>query len=154
VLAGRLVTSGGNPVPGAKIDIYDAANSLVHTISTYGPRVAHPDDAWQENFAISDLPAGGYYLVASITKSSTETDTVSGEVNVVAGQTNYIILQADAGVVGNDALDIVQPPAFLPTYTPSFTPTPTNTPTPTATRTPRPTPTATATWRRYPTFTP
>ena len=154
VLAGRLVTSGGNPVPGAKIDIYDAANTLVHTISTYGPRVAHPDDAWQENFAISDLPAGGYYLVASIAKSSTETDTVSGEVNVIAGQTNYIILQASAGVVGNDALDIIQPPAFLPTYTPSYTPTPTDTATPTATRTPRPTPTATATRRRFPTATP
>jgi hypothetical protein len=159
VLAGRLVSSGGNPVPGAKIDIFDSgSNSLVHTITTYGPRVAHPDDAWQENFVISDLPAGGYYLVASFAKALSvtgpETETVSGEVNVVAGQTNYIILQASAGVVGNDALDIVQPPAFLPTYTPSYTPTPTDTPTPTATRTPRPTPTATATRRRLPTYTP
>jgi hypothetical protein len=153
VLAGRLVTSNGNPVNAAAIDIYDSSNTLVHTISTYGPRVAHPDDAWQENFAISDLPAGGYYLVASIRTSSTETDTVTGEVNVIAGQTNYVILQASAGVVGNDALDIIQPPAFLPTYTPSYTPTATDTPTATATRTPRPTPTATATRRHFPTAT-
>jgi murein DD-endopeptidase MepM/ murein hydrolase activator NlpD len=154
VLAGRLVTVGGNPVDTASIDIYDSIGNLVHTIYTYGPRIAHPDDAWQENFAISDLPAGIYFLQANIVKSSTETDTVEGRVSVIAGQTNYIILQANAGVVGNSALDMVKPPAFLPTYTPSYTPTPTNTPTPTSTRTPRPTPTATATRRPFFTATP
>ena len=111
-----------------------------------GPRIAHPDDAWKENFVISDLPAGGYFLVANIRKSATETDTVTGEVNVIAGQTNYVIMQASAGVVGNSALDIVQPPAFLPTYTPSYTPTPTNTPTPTA----HPHPTAHPDCHRHP----
>jgi murein DD-endopeptidase MepM/ murein hydrolase activator NlpD len=154
VLAGRLETAGGNPVDAASIDIYDSANTLVQTIYTYGPRIAHPDDAWKENFVISDLPAGGYYLVASIRKSATETDTVTGEVNVIAGQTNYVIMQASAGVVGNSALDIIQPPAFLPTYTPSYTPTPTDTPTATVTRTPRPTATATATRRPFFTATP
>jgi murein DD-endopeptidase MepM/ murein hydrolase activator NlpD len=149
VLAGRLVSVGGNPVDMASIDIYSSIGILVHTIYTYGPRIAHPDDAWQENFAISDLPAGNYFLQANIATSSTETDTVVGRVSVIAGQTNYIIMQANAGVVGNSALDIVKPPAFLPTYTPSYTPTPTNTRTPTATRTPRPTPTATATRRPY-----
>ena len=154
VLAGRLVTIGGNPVDAASIDIYNATNSLVHTVYTYGPRVAHPDDAWQENFAISDLPAGDYSLVAKISTSSTETETVTGEINIIAGQTNYVILQVGAGLVGNSAVDIVKPPAFLPTYTPSYTPTPTDTPIPTATRTPRPTPTGTATWRPYFTATP
>ena len=92
--------------------------------------------------------------MANIRKSDTETDTVTGEVKVIAGQTNYVILQASAGVVGNSALDILQPPAFLPTYTPSFTPTPTDTRTPTATRTPLPTATATATRRPFFTATP
>jgi len=154
VLAGRLETVGGNPVDAASIDIYDSANTLVHTIYTYGPRIVRPDDAWKENFVISDLPAGGYSLVASIRASDTETDTVTGQVNVIAGQTNYVIMQANAGVVGNSALDILQPPAFLPTYTPSYTPLPTNTPTTTATRTPRPTVTPSPTWGRPSTATP
>jgi murein DD-endopeptidase MepM/ murein hydrolase activator NlpD len=152
VLAGRLETIGGNPVDAASIDIYNSNNTLVQTLYTYGPRIAHPDDTWKENFVVSDLPAGGYSLIAHIVKSSTETDTVSGEVNVIAGQTNYVIMQASAGVVGNSALDIIKPPSFLPTYTPSYTPTPTDTRTPTATRTPPPTPTASST--RRPTNTP
>ncbi len=146
VLAGRLETAGGNPIDTAQIDIFDATGSKVHTISTYGPRIVRPDDAWQENFAISDLPAGNYYLLASIFRSTTETDTVSGQVTVIAGQTNFVILQANNGVVGTNALGAVTPPAFLPTLTPSYTPTPTDTPTPTSTRTPRPTATATNTW--------
>jgi murein DD-endopeptidase MepM/ murein hydrolase activator NlpD len=149
VLAGRLVTAGGNPVDAASIDIYDASNNLVDTVYTYGPQIVRPDDAWKENFVISDLPAGNYFLVASIANSPTETDTVQGEVNVIAGQTNFIVMQANTGVVGNSALDVAHPPAFLPTYTPSYTPTPTDTPTPTSTRTPRPTATATATRRPF-----
>ncbi len=154
VLAGRLVTAGGNPIDAAQIDIYDASGSKVHTLSTYGPHIAHPDDAWKENFAISDLPAGRYFLIASIASSATETDTVTGQVDVIAGQTNFVIMQANAGIVGDNVVDPAKPPAFLPTYTPSYTPTPTDTPTVTPTRTPWPTRTPTIPWRPPQTATP
>ena len=70
VLAGRLETAvGGNPGE-PPIDIYDTNGKVrPHGIYTYGPRVAHPDDAWQENFAISDMPAGAYFLQANIPKA-------------------------------------------------------------------------------------
>jgi len=146
VLAGRLETAGGNTIDAAQIDIYDTTGNKVHTISTYGPKIVHGDDVWKENFVISDLPAGNYFLLASIAKSATETETVTGEVSVIAGQTNFVVMQDTAGVVGNSPPNANNPPAFLPTYTPSYTPTPTNTPTITPTRTPRPTPTPTNTW--------
>ncbi len=66
VLAGRLVTERGNFIPSTPIEIYDQDGDWLYTVFTYGPRVAKPDDDLAENFAISDLPAGRYYLRAMI----------------------------------------------------------------------------------------
>jgi murein DD-endopeptidase MepM/ murein hydrolase activator NlpD len=151
VLAGRLTTSSGRLIPSTQINIYDANGNFVHIVSTYGPRVAHPDDAWKENFAISDLPAGTYFLQATIEKPISETETIVGSVTVIAGQTNFVILQADSGMLADMQPDIVRP-EFLPSLTPSNTPTATSTRTPTATRTPTSTRTATST--HLPTYTP
>jgi murein DD-endopeptidase MepM/ murein hydrolase activator NlpD len=151
VLAGRLLTASGRPIPGAAIDIYDTNGRFVHTVYTYGPRVAYPDEAWQENFAISDLPAGSYFLQANIPKAVSETETIVGSVNIIAGQTNFVIMQAETGLLADMQPDVVRP-EFLPTLTPSNTPTATATRTPTATRTA--TRTATPTNTRRPTITP
>jgi murein DD-endopeptidase MepM/ murein hydrolase activator NlpD len=164
VLAGQLLNAGGAPIPSTLINIFDAHRKYAATIYTYGPRVARPDDDWRENFAISDLPAGNYYLEAHIATSDNTTETLGGEVTVVAGQTNFVILQAKTGIFANLESPLGTRPPYLPSVTPTLTPTPsptgTNTPTRTAspTRTPTrtrvPTNTVTPTRTRIPTHTP
>ena len=150
ILAGRLVTAGGNLIPSTPIDIYDERGRQVATIYTYGPRVANPDNAWQENFVISDLAAGTYSLVTTITLMNERTETIRGQVEIIAGQTNFVMLQSETGLL-LDAQPQGTRPSNLPTLTPSNTPTPTETLTPTPTRTP--TVTRTPTITRTPTVT-
>src|SRR6185436_16797368 len=57
VLAGQLLNAGGAYIPSTQINIFDARFRYVSTLYTYGARVARPDEAWHENFAIADLPA-------------------------------------------------------------------------------------------------
>jgi murein DD-endopeptidase MepM/ murein hydrolase activator NlpD len=153
VLAGRLESRSGLLIPSSSVDIYTARGRFVHTVYTYGPRVAIPDNAWQENFAISDLPAGAYRLRARVQRGEDEVEIIEGTVDVVAGQTNFVILRSEAGVLA-DALPEYVRPDNLPSLTPSYTPTPTATRTPTSTRTPTVTRTPTRTRTPTPTRTP
>ncbi|MBL8057178.1 MAG: hypothetical protein JNK29_10795 [Anaerolineales bacterium] len=157
--------------------------------------MAKPDDDWRENFAISDLPAGRYRLkvtlglqapppfllpsptpglvegVAAVPEAVFppeqlgEVEVIEALVDVIAGQTNFVILQAGAGQLAEPLpAESRTPPyptnTFTATATPTqtFTPTPTNTPrpsrTPTITRTPRPSLTPTITRTPRPTVTP
>lgn len=151
VLAGQLINLNGAYIPSTLINIYNERGEFVSAIYSYGPRVAHPDDEWRENFATADLPAGNYYLEAQIRAADNTTETVGGRVAVVAGQTNFVILQAKAGAFANLGQPPSTRPPYLPTPSPTTTSTSTNTPTSTATRTP--TPTRTATRTRIPTNT-
>jgi hypothetical protein len=182
ILAGQLLDEDGRPITETPIQIYDARGRFVSTVYTYGHRVANPDDQWRENFAISDLPEGIYYLKASIVHPSpiqatpaeeqaalaaagtvtveppqVQTDEVTeiieGQVTVIAGQTNFVILRSGKGLITN----ALPAPSLMPPYptnTPTDTPTPTSTFTPSPTRTPRPTSTITPTRTRRPTITP
>ncbi len=167
VLAGQLLDEAGYPIYEAPIDIYNAQGRYVSQIYTYGDRVANGDDEWRENFAISDLPEGTYLLRAQLGRAVAITATpgtpqkftseIVAQVNVQAGQTNFVVLQAGRGVVGSYPAASQTPP--YPTNTPTNTATPTETATPTPSRTPRPsatprpsrTPTATRTPRFSPT---
>lgn len=147
VLAGQLLDKEGHPAEERPIEIYNSRHRFVTTIYSYRGRVAHPDDEWRENFAISDLPAGTYFLSAFVLDEEENTERIEGQVEVVAGQTNFVILQAGVGVI----------PQALPaqTKTPPYpTDTPTMTSTPTATRTRIPTRTPWPTLTRFPTWTP
>ena len=151
ILAGQLLDDDGDYIDGVPIEIRNSRGTLISTVYTYGPRVANPDDVWQENFAISDLPAGHYSLRTTVVTNTAE--IIEGEVDVYAGQTNFVILQAGVGMVPN-ALPALARPLGYPTNTATITPTPTNTPTPTPTFTPRPTRTSTPTRTPRPTITP
>jgi murein DD-endopeptidase MepM/ murein hydrolase activator NlpD len=179
ILAGQLLDADGHPILETPIEIYDAQGRYVYTVYTYGHRVANPDDQWRENFAISDLPEGMYTLKAALNRTVTPdtpepqeasanlvvgstiqppqttedvSEIIQGQVNVIAGQTNFVILQSGAGLITN----ALPAPTGLPPYptnTPTDTPTPTNTFTPTPTWTPRPTRTITPTRTLRPTIT-
>ena len=175
VLVGQLLDKRGQPIPESRIEIFNEQGRYVTTIYTYGRRVAASDDQWRENFAISDLPAGQYRLKATLgyTLNFTETaqgatpapeiEIISGTVNVIAGQTNFVLMQEGIGLLTDVAPAETATPPY-PTNTPTNTATPTLTRTPTPTRTLRPTrtqtptrtlrPTITLTPTRTPTFTP
>jgi len=182
ILAGQLLDEDGHPVTDTPIEIYDAQGRYIYTVYTYGHRVANPDDLWRENFAISDLPEGTYYLRATLTHASPVeatpegqeeallvvgstvtveppqvqvdevTEIIEGQVNIIAGQTNFVILRSGTGLVTNALPAQTATPPY-PTNTPTDTLTPTNTFTPTPTRTPRPTNTITPTRTPRPTIT-
>jgi murein DD-endopeptidase MepM/ murein hydrolase activator NlpD len=150
VLVGRLEDARGNLIPSSSVDVYDSRGYKIETLYTYGPRVAFPDEVWRENFAMSDLPAGTYTLRTEVTLPNEETEELFGRVNIVAGQSNFVVLRSQTGVA-TEAVPTSERPLNLPTASHTYTPTPTVTRTPTSTRTP--TPTRTATRTRIPTIT-
>ena len=105
---------------------------------------------------MSDLPAGVYTLRTEVLLENPEaddeeTEELVGQVTIVAGQSNYVVLRSQSGLA-LEAVPTGERPANLPTASDTPTPTPTNTFTPTNTRTP--TATRTATRTRIPTITP
>ena len=63
--SGRLVDVNGRVINNTPIEIYDEQGDWVYTVYTYAERVVRADDSIRENFAISDLPAGRYYIRAT-----------------------------------------------------------------------------------------
>lgn len=183
VLAGQLLDKIGNYIYSQPIEIYDERDRWLYTVYTYGDRVARPDENWRENFAISDLPAGRYRLKATLGLSapppfiasptpnallegaaaqpeailppvpSGEVEVIEAVVDVIPGQTNFVLLQAGVGQVPGASPAETNTPAY-PTNTFTPTATPTLTPSPTATRTPRPSQTPTLTRTPRPSLTP
>lgn len=116
-LAGRFMDQRGRVIHGANITVYpvEIDNDIeveIQRLRTYEPGSINPDDVWQENFVVGDLPAGEYRVVIT-----TAGETFRRSVFVRPGQTNFFIMQADF--------------EWRPTETPS----PTNTPRPAITAT-------------------
>ncbi|GMQ78591.1 MAG: hypothetical protein BMS9Abin02_1111 [Anaerolineae bacterium] len=114
-LAGRFVDSRGKPIHGALVTVRPVKVESPITIPTrrqrtYSPTGVNSDEVWQENFVVADLPAGEYTLFLN-----SGGNLFRRNVQILPGQTNFVIIQADF--------------QFVPTPTP----TPTNTPTPTGT---------------------
>ena len=125
-LAGRFVDKADLPIGNARITVtplFDDDTAVVRRERTYMDQRLPADENWQENFAISDLPAGKYEVV--IEMPLVEGDGQADEsvllrrftdtIEVFPGRTNFLVVQAD----------------FF--YVPTPTPTPTITPIPTAT---------------------
>lgn len=86
VIAGRVTFASGSPIHDAPITVIDLdTGRVVYRQGTYAGPGAEPDPAWNENFAIGDVPAGRY-LVTSYFGST----TFSGEVTVVPGATSWV----------------------------------------------------------------
>ena len=67
VIAGVLVDSGGNFLANDRILVYrvEGGNKLWTVVTSYpADPLVNADNRWQENFALPDLPAGQYVLVA------------------------------------------------------------------------------------------
>jgi murein DD-endopeptidase MepM/ murein hydrolase activator NlpD len=62
VLAGLVMDSWGRPLAEVRIDIESLETGIVRNVYTYTNETIHPDDIYQENFVISDLPSGPYEI--------------------------------------------------------------------------------------------
>jgi murein DD-endopeptidase MepM/ murein hydrolase activator NlpD len=63
VVAGRVLTLDGKPVRGASVHLY-RGDALWRIGTTYpDEETINPDPEWQENFVLSDIPAGAARLV-------------------------------------------------------------------------------------------
>ncbi len=69
LIAGRFVDSQGNPIYYTSLNIQyfpdlNAPQAAAYTVETYASekQPVRGDDQWQENFALSDLPAGNYRI--------------------------------------------------------------------------------------------
>jgi hypothetical protein len=90
VIAGRVTDGGGRAVMDANITVRNWATGLnVDTTSTYILQNTtidvNADPIWNENFAVGDLPAGRYTVIANIGGES-----VTRVVNVVEGTTTFV----------------------------------------------------------------
>jgi murein DD-endopeptidase MepM/ murein hydrolase activator NlpD len=115
-LAGRVVDRRGRYIPGAiitvqpvNVDVPGGITIPVRRQMTYVSTAVQPDEVWQENFVVGDLPAGRYTLLIDI-----EDITYRRNVTIYPGQTTFEIISTTFD--------------FVPTATPEPTPTPTSTP--------------------------
>jgi murein DD-endopeptidase MepM/ murein hydrolase activator NlpD len=128
-LAGRFVDADGDLIHGALITLLpirvEAQIDLPNRQQrTYAPSGVLPDEVWGENFAFGDLPAGKYTVLVSTAGQSFRRD-----VEVLPGQTNFIVIQADFQFFPTAT------PRIVPTQTPTVTLTADTTLTPSATLT-------------------
>ncbi len=118
-LAGRVMESNREPAHGSRVSIRSLDTNREWTVNTYGPESVNPDEYYQENMVISDLPAGRYEVKVTY---KDKTDKV--EIDVHPGRVSYF---AYRGTYGFISLDLPPAPTLAPTraVTPTVSPTPT-----------------------------
>jgi murein DD-endopeptidase MepM/ murein hydrolase activator NlpD len=90
LIAGRVLDAQGRPVEGALVHIYPAgSDALLDDVLTYvGPSV-HADEVLQENFALTDVPAGEYRLRVFL-----GADELTARATVAPGRVTLVELRA------------------------------------------------------------
>ena len=114
-LAGRFIDTRGAFISGADLVVTPldvSADTGLRVQKTYEDLRLVPDEVWQENFVVGDLPAGRYRVELSTTTTEDGLSrSYSNTIDVRPGRTNFMIVQADF--------------IFVPTPTPPPTITPT-----------------------------
>lgn len=92
VIAGRVTNAAGEPLMDHEITVRRWATGLVHDTTTsyvyqHNGLDVNADPLWNENFAIGDVPAGRYEVVANI-----DGERVAQLVDVVEGTTVFVEL--------------------------------------------------------------
>jgi murein DD-endopeptidase MepM/ murein hydrolase activator NlpD len=103
-LAGRVVDSLGRFITGAIVSVKPLnVQAQAREQYTYLTRDLKPDEVWQENFVVGDLPAGRYQVtIKAVGRAYEQT------VEVLPGRTNFVIVQTNF---------VFSPPTPTPTAT-------------------------------------
>jgi murein DD-endopeptidase MepM/ murein hydrolase activator NlpD len=84
-LIGLLVDGQGQPIPEQSLTLYrsDAPDRRWQDATTYPSSEVNPDDEWQENFALGDVPAGQYILKTYVNGRLSTKEFTVGEGEIV-----------------------------------------------------------------------
>ena len=90
-LVGILVDDQGHPIPDHSLTIYrsEVSNRRWQDATTYPSSEVNPDDQWQENFALGDVPGGEY-----VVKTYVDGRLYTAEVTVQAGEMTHVAIEA------------------------------------------------------------
>jgi len=124
VIAGRVTDPRGAMVDNALVQLNQGGRVIDRTttyVNPYAPEKRFwnvvPDDNWNENFVMGDIPAGNYQLVVVV-----EGERFFANVTVNTGITTFV--EIDMGRPATpQALDTLQPTAIFPTPIPTAIPT-------------------------------
>jgi murein DD-endopeptidase MepM/ murein hydrolase activator NlpD len=108
VLAGQVLSTRGLPLAEQLIQIHSLETGQRWEVWTYAIGTVHPDERYNENFAIGDLPAGGYEIKINFVGRS-----YLKYLYLHPGQTNMIYFQGRQGFQSspdNAAYNLSQPP--------------------------------------------
>lgn len=97
-LAGRFVDRQGNMIPNARITVFPLNTTFdteIRRQRTYMDERLVPDEVWNENFVINDLPAGSYEIQIRIEAEPGLEQRYTDQVEVLPGRTNFLLVQAD-----------------------------------------------------------
>ena len=89
VLAGRIEAADGWPLVEYPFHLRHFNKWQDWNLLTYVGNVTHPDDIYQENFVVNDLPAGEYTIDAWIWWRH-----YYFTVNILAGQTTFVVIHS------------------------------------------------------------
>jgi hypothetical protein len=92
IIAGRVMDETGNYLDDVSITIRNRATGLQHTTTTSyvfedSVNDVNSDPAWQENFAVPDVPEGRYDVIVTI-----DGQRVVSQVQVTEGATSFVVL--------------------------------------------------------------
>ncbi len=92
VLAGRIMDSSRKAMHQAPVYIRALDTTREWTVYTYGPESVRPDDYYNENMVISDLPAGRYRIAIQYGDANNYLT-----VQIVPGQVTYFSFRGEHG---------------------------------------------------------
>jgi len=92
VLAGRIMESSGETIKKASVLVRSLVTTQEWTVYTYGPEAVRPDDYYNENMALSDLPAGRYTVFVPFGEHTRKI-----ELEIRPGQVTYFTFHGDGG---------------------------------------------------------
>jgi len=92
IIVGRLIDAQGKPIPETMIAVHhvESPDRGWQEIFTYPLEEVNPDEVWEENFALGDVPGGAYILKAKVGGK-----LYQSEVAVVAGEVVLAIMETD-----------------------------------------------------------
>ena len=97
-LAGRFVDRQGVMIPNARITVFPLDTTFETSIRrqrTYMDERLIPDEVWNENFVVNDLPAGLYEVQIGYSVEPGLEQRYVDQIEVLPGQTNFLLVQAD-----------------------------------------------------------
>lgn len=113
VLAGRVMSSDREPAHSLPITIRSKDTGREWIVNTYGPTTVNPDEYYNENMVISDLPAGQYLVLVGF--PGQQTNVV--EVTINPGRVSYFVYRESFGFTST-----ALPPVMTPNPEPTLRP--------------------------------